>query len=107
MAAEKPTIHIVGSILKAVLVPYPGMAGQAHAGKAVIPGNDQIARLLPVDLRKIHTVGALFKNQGNGAAPLQPVGSVAKQKAPRCNGLNNDGLSDLPPDRHRHQLKLA
>ena len=52
-------IHVVSSVLQAVLVQHSGTPGKAHTRQSIVLCHDKITRLYPVDQRKVHTVSTL------------------------------------------------
>lgn len=63
MPTGQQTVDALGRVLQTVLVEHPSLPGQAHTGKTVILGDDNISRLRPVDHGKVHTVGTLIKKR--------------------------------------------
>ena len=80
MALEQKSIDIVLGVFPTVLMQYPGFPGQAHGGKAVVLGDDDIPGGCPVHKGKIGAVGTFVNDKGGGSLPLHAVGSVADQK---------------------------
>ena len=56
-------IHVVRSVLQAVLVQHSGTPGKAHTRQSIVLCYDHIAGFHPVDQRKVHTVSTLVKYQ--------------------------------------------
>ena len=78
MPTGQQAVNVLGRVLQPVLVEHSGPPGQAHTGKPIVLGDDNISRLHPVDQGKVHAVGALVKDQRLGTLPLDAMGCIAK-----------------------------
>ena len=78
MPAGQQTVNVLGRVLQTVLVEHPGPSGQAHAGKPIVLGDDNITRLHPVDQGKVHAVNSLVKDQRFSTLPLDAMGRVTE-----------------------------
>ena len=76
MPLKQQGIDVVGGVKPAVLVHYCCLASQAHRGKTVVLGNNDIPGGYPVDQGKVYTISALVENQGFCAFPVKGVGGV-------------------------------
>ena len=56
-------IHVVSSVLQAVLIQHFGTPGKAHTRQSIVLCHDNIPRLYPVDQRKVHAVSTLVEYQ--------------------------------------------
>lgn len=81
MPTGQQTVNVLGRVLQPVLVEHSGPPSQAHTGKPIVLGDDNISRLHPVDQGKVHAVGALIKDQRLSSPPA------------RCDGLYHRGFS--------------
>ena len=85
-------VNVVQGVFPSILVQYPGTAGKAHGGQAIILGDNDIAGGDPVDQGIIHTVCAFVKDKGLGALAVKFVGGIAEQKTGELvSGTEPDG----------------
>ena len=81
VAHQQQGVDVVPGIFPPVLVEHPGIPGQAHGGKAVVLGDDDITGVHPVHQREVHAVGPFVKNQGFRPGAVKFVGCITKDHA--------------------------
>ena len=78
MPTGQQTVNVPGRVLQPVLVEHPGPPGQAHTGKPIVLGDDNIPRLHPVDQGKVHAVSSLVKDQRLSTLPFDAMGRITE-----------------------------
>ena len=78
MPTGQQTVNVPGRVLQPVLVEHSGLPGQAHTGKPIVLGDDNISRLHPVDQGKVHAVSSLVKDQRLSILPLDAMGRITE-----------------------------
>ena len=96
---------VLGRVLQSVLVEHSGPPGQAHTGKTIVLGDDNISRCDPIDQGKIHAVSSLVKDQRLGTLLLGAMGLYHKGFVPACRGSVRFSPSDPPPGSRLRQSK--
>lgn len=86
---QHKSVYIVGGVFQTILIQYPGAFGKAHTRQSIVLCHDNIPRLYPVDLRKVHAVRTFVEHQRLRTFALDLVRGVAQDddwnSKPLCN----------------------